>query len=79
MTDLKPLIDLIQAALIPGLLYGIKLLWDIRDHLARLNGRVAKCEELRQAHETHDREKHESCETRISFLEHTMIEKKGSA
>ncbi|HWR21112.1 MAG TPA: hypothetical protein VN444_04535 [Verrucomicrobiae bacterium] len=77
MTDLKPIIDLIQAALIPGLLYGIKLLWDIRDHLARLNGRVTKCEELRQAHERSDKEKHDSCEERIAFIEHTMIGRKG--
>lgn len=75
MTDLKPLIDLIQAALIPGLVYGIKLLWDIREHLAKLNGRVAKCEELRQAHEATDRDKHDSCEERIAFIEHTLIGK----
>lgn len=79
MTDLKPLIDLIQAALIPGLLYGIKLLWDIRDHLARLNGRITKCEELRQAHEASDKDRHESCEDRIGFIERAMIERKGRA
>lgn len=77
MTDLKPFIDLIQAALIPGLLYGIKLLWDIREHLVKLNGRISKCEELRQAHEVSDREKHDSCEERIISIERVLIEKKG--
>ena len=73
MTDLKPLIDMIQTALIPGAVYGIKLLWDIREHLARLNGRVEKCEELRQAHEDSDREKHESCEKRVETVERKLM------
>lgn len=76
MTDLKPLIDLIQAALIPGLLYGIKLLWDIREHLARLNGRVATCEELRKAHEEHDQQRHQYCEERIDKFEDRLAEMK---
>lgn len=76
MTDLKPLIDFIQAAFIPGAIYGIKLLWDIREHLAKLNGRVEKCEELRQAHEVSDREKHNSCEERIGKIESTFIERR---
>ena len=75
MTDLKPLLDIVQAIMIPGVGYGIKLLWDIREHLARLNGRVSKCEELRRAHEISDKEKHESCEDRIAFIEHTLIHK----
>jgi hypothetical protein len=77
MTDIKPIIDFIQAALIPGLLYGIKLLWDIREHLTQLNGRIAKCEELRKAHEISDQDKHDSCEERIAFIEHTLIGKRG--
>lgn len=77
MTDLKPLIDLIQAALIPGLLYGIKLLWDIREHLARLNGRVATCEALRAAHEDEEKEKHHMCETRLQYVERALAERKG--
>lgn len=78
MTDLKPLIDLIQAALIPVLLYGIKLLWDIREHLARLNGRVATCEALRSAHEEEEKEKHRACETRLQYVERTLAERKGT-
>lgn len=77
MTDLKPLLDIVQVALIPGFGYGIKLLWDIREHLVKLNGRVSECEALRQAHEITDREKHESCEGRIAFIEHTLIGKQG--
>lgn len=73
MTDLKPLIDFIQAALIPGVIYGLKLLWDIREHLAKLNGRVEKCEDLRLAHENSDKDKHDSCEQRIGVIEKAMI------
>lgn len=73
MTDLKPLIDLIQAALIPGLLYGIKLLWDIREHLARLNGRIATCEALREAHEGNDERRHDQCEKRIETVERKLM------
>lgn len=76
MADLKPLIDLIQAALIPGLLYGIKLLWDIREHLARLNGRVATCEALREQHEIEAKDKHRACETRLHDVEFLLLGRK---
>lgn len=75
--DWKPWLEFVQLVMIPGFGYGIKLLWDIREHLARLNGRVKTCEELRQAHERSDRDKHENCEERIAFIEHTLITKKG--
>lgn len=73
MTDLKPLIDLVQALLIPVAGYGLKLLWDIRAHLAKLNGRVEKCEELRQAHEASDKDKHDNCEERLQGVETLLM------
>lgn len=76
MADMKPWIEFVQLVMIPGFAYGIKLLWDIREHLARLNGRVKTCEELREAHEQADRDRHDSCENRISVIERVMIERK---
>lgn len=79
MTDLKPLIDLVQASLIPVAGYGLKLLWDIRAHLVKLNGRVEKCEDLRHAHETSDKDKQDSCEQRIGVIESALIGRKGTS
>jgi hypothetical protein len=49
--------------------YNIKLLWDIRDHLAKLNGKVGTCDALRQAHERDDDRKHDDCEKRVEKIE----------
>ena len=73
MTDLKPLIDLVQAALIPGLIYGLKLLWDIREHLVKLNGRVATCEALRLVHTENDERQHDQCEKRLETVERKLM------
>ena len=71
--DFKPWIDFIQVVAFPALCYGVKILWDIRAQLIRLNGRVTTCEALRQAHELSDKEKHESCEERIGTIEHGLM------
>ena len=53
--------------------YNIKLLWDIRDHLAKLNGKVRTCDALRQAHERDDDRKHDDCEKRVDKIEGKMM------
>jgi len=73
MPDLKPLIDLIQTALIPGLIYGLKLLWDIREHLVKLNGRVSTCEALRLVHIENDERQHDQCEKRLETVERKLM------
>ena len=73
LTDYMPLIALLCSMLLTLFGYGIKLLWDIRDHLARLNGRVATCEALRVAHEDSDEKLHDQCEDRINNVERKLM------
>jgi hypothetical protein len=73
MPDPKPLIDLVQAVLIPGVIYGLKLLWDIREHLIKLNGRIATCEALRLVHEGNDERQHDQCEKRLETVERKLM------
>lgn len=80
MIDLRLLLDLlqavfylIQAVFIPGVFYGIKLLWDIREQLATLNGRIETCEALRKAHEETNKRLHDQCEKRVETIEHKLM------
>lgn len=54
MTDLAPLLQFAQAVAVPALAYIVKVLLDIREHLARLNGRVGGLEKWTDAHERRD-------------------------
>lgn len=74
MSELKPILDLIQTGMIPAIGYGVKLLWDIREHLTRLNGRIGTCEELRKAHEKSDQDKHDNCEERLHDVEKALLQ-----
>lgn len=73
MTDWIPILVLVLSTLSTGLGYGIKLLWDIREHLAKLNGRITTCEALRKAHEENDEKRHDQCESRIETVERKLM------
>lgn len=53
--------------------YSIKLLWDIRDHLTKLNGKIATCEELRRVHDANDVRQHDACEERLEVVERKLM------
>lgn len=80
LAELKELLSLLQTLVVPVLGYGLyrlnridDALIDIRDHLAKLNGRITTCEALRQAHERDDDHKHEDCEGRIKTIEGKLM------
>ena len=73
LSDYMPLIALLCSMLLTLFGYGIKLLWDIREHLARLNGRVATCEALRIAHEENDERRHDQCEQQLEIVQRKLM------
>lgn len=79
-TDLKDILSLLQTFVVPILGYGLyrlnridETLVELRDHLAKLNGRVTTCYELREAHEQSDRDRHENCEERLHDVEKSLL------
>ncbi|MDE2258893.1 MAG: hypothetical protein KGK17_01000 [Betaproteobacteria bacterium] len=82
-TDLKEILSLLQTFVVPILGYGLyrlnridDTLLELRDHLAKLNGRVSTCYELREAHEQSDRDRHENCEDRLRDVEKSLLRTK---
>lgn len=73
MTDYMPVLVLTLSTLLTLLGYGVKLLWDIREHLVKLNGRIEKCEELRKAHEDSNERQHDKCEERLETVERKLM------
>lgn len=57
---------------------GADALVSIREHLAKLNGRIGTCEELRKVHDKSDQDRHDSCEERLHDVEKSLIGLKGS-
>jgi hypothetical protein len=74
MTDYMPLLLLIFSSLLTVLGYGIKLLWDIRERLSQLNGRIGTCEALRCALENENDKRHDHCDDRIEIIERKFME-----
>lgn len=72
------LVALLQIIGVIVLFRGVDALVDIRNHLAKLNGRIGTCEGLREAHEKHDHDKHDDCEGRLRDVEKVLIGLKGS-
>jgi hypothetical protein len=79
-TELKEIINLLQMLVVPVLVYGLyrldkieDALIDIRNHLAKLNGRVGTCDALRQAHERDDDRKHDDCGKRVEKVEAKLM------
>lgn len=79
-TELKEIINLLQMLVVPVLTYGLyrlaridDALGDIREHLAKLNGSVGKCDALRVAHEDSDEKRHDHCEDRIKDVERRLM------
>lgn len=64
---------LFQVIGVKMLFRGLDTLEGIKAHLAKLNGRIGTCEELRQVHERNDTEKHSNCEERLHDVEKTML------
>lgn len=60
MTEIRPLLDLAPTLLVPAIGYGVKLLWDIREHLRMLNGRVTRMEAWKEGHEQLDEERRDA-------------------
>lgn len=80
LTELKEFLSLLQTFIVPILGYGLyrlnridDTLLELRDHVAKLNGRISTCEELREMHERNDKEKHEGFAQRLHDLEKTLI------
>ena len=78
--EIKGVLDILQTLVVPVLTYGLfrlaridDALGDIREHLAKLNGKVGTCDALREAHERDDDGKHEACEDRIKTIEGKLM------
>lgn len=63
--DLTALVSTLQTLVVPALGYGLKLLWDIREHLRVLNGRVIKLETWSEGHEELDIERAKALKEKI--------------
>lgn len=78
--EIKGILDILQTLVVPVLTYGLyrlaridDALGDIREHLAKLNGKVGTCDALRQAHEKDDDRKHDDCEGRVDKIEKKLM------
>ena len=79
-TELKEIIELLQMLVVPVLTYGLyrlaridDALGDIREHLAKLNGKVGTCDALRQAHEESDEKLHDQCEQQLEIVQRKLM------
>lgn len=80
LADLKEILNLLQTLVVPILGYGLYRLnriddaiIDVRDHLAKLNGRITTCEALRVKHEENDERQHDQCEKRLETVERKLM------
>lgn len=68
------LVLVLQAVSVKGYFRGLDTLEKIKDHLAKLNGRIGTCEELRKAHDKSDQDKHDNCEERLHDVEKALLQ-----
>ena len=78
--EIKGILDILQTLVVPVLTYGLyrlaridDALGDIREHLAKLNGKVGTCDALRVAHEESDERLHDQCEQQLEIVQRKLM------